>query len=45
MSDIDVYDISQSKWYRVNATGDIPSTRRRFCGGVANAEDHTSVNA
>lgn len=45
MSEVDVYDISSSTWYRLNATGDIPTPRRRFCSDIVSAEDRTSHNA
>ncbi|KAA8897511.1 hypothetical protein FN846DRAFT_231777 [Sphaerosporella brunnea] len=44
MDVIDIYDIANQNWYTQNATGDIPNTRRRFCGGAAYAQDGSSAN-
>lgn len=44
MSDIDVYDVSAKVWHRVQASGDIPKSRRLFCGGLSSAADSTSHN-
>ncbi|KAI5805208.1 hypothetical protein EDC01DRAFT_361808 [Geopyxis carbonaria] len=44
LNEIDVYDITQSMWSRVNATGTVPGQRRRFCGGLTSAEDGSSHN-
>lgn len=44
MSDIDVYDVSAKVWHRVQASGDIPTSRRLFCGGLSSAADSSSHN-
>jgi hypothetical protein len=33
-----------AKWYNQTATGDIPETRRKFCGGATWADDQSSYN-
>ncbi len=42
MDQISVYDIRSSAWYGMNATGDVPTPRRRFCAGVSAAPDQSS---
>jgi hypothetical protein len=37
-----LYDISNDKWYKQTATGDIPGMRRRFCGGASWSADYSS---
>lgn len=44
ISTIHLYDIKSSQWYEQTATGDVPSSRRRFCAGAAWTEDRTSYN-
>lgn len=39
-----LYDIANAKWYSQKATGDIPGSRRRFCGGATWADDKSSYN-
>ncbi|KAF2281401.1 uncharacterized protein EI97DRAFT_472800 [Westerdykella ornata] len=39
-----VYSIGDDLWYRQTATGDIPEQRRRFCAGLAHAQDRSSFN-
>ena len=33
-----------AKWYTQTATGDVPESRRKFCGGVTWASDQSSYN-
>lgn len=42
MSDIYVFDVAESKWYLQSADGDVPDPRRKFCAGVAWAQDRSS---
>ena len=42
--DILVYSIGDDLWYKETATGQVPESRRRFCAGVAWAEDRSSYN-
>ncbi|KAF4313035.1 Galactose oxidase/kelch beta-propeller [Botryosphaeria dothidea] len=44
LSNIYIYDIASTKWYKQTATGDIPDMRRKFCGGVTWAQDKSSYN-
>ncbi|KAF2625397.1 hypothetical protein BU25DRAFT_372530 [Macroventuria anomochaeta] len=44
MSNIHMYDIQSSKWYRQTATGNVPNARRQFCAGVTWADDQSSYN-
>ncbi|EKG10828.1 Galactose oxidase/kelch beta-propeller [Macrophomina phaseolina MS6] len=44
MSNIYVYDIASTKWYKQTATGDVPDMRRKFCGGATWAQDQSSYN-
>ncbi|KAF2749188.1 hypothetical protein M011DRAFT_475920 [Sporormia fimetaria CBS 119925] len=44
MSNILVYSIGDNRWYRETATGEVPEMRRRFCAGLAYAEDRSSYN-
>lgn len=44
MSDIQIYDVGNEKWYSETATGDVPEDRRRFCAGAAWADDRSSYN-
>lgn len=44
MNNIDIIDVLSKKWYTINATGTTPEHRRRFCGGVASAQDGSSHN-
>ncbi|KAK4662256.1 uncharacterized protein QC763_701240 [Podospora pseudopauciseta] len=39
-----LYDLANSKWYAQKATGRIPESRRRFCGGATWAQDQSSYN-
>jgi hypothetical protein len=39
-----VYSIADDLWYTQTATGDVPEERRRFCAGLAYAEDRSSYN-
>jgi hypothetical protein len=39
-----LYDILSSKWYTQRASGDVPGPRRRFCAGVAWAQNQSSYN-
>ncbi|KAL1842725.1 hypothetical protein VTJ49DRAFT_4363 [Mycothermus thermophilus] len=39
-----LYDVLSSKWYTQNATGTVPASRRRFCGGATWAPDQSSYN-
>ncbi|KAI0390156.1 hypothetical protein F5Y17DRAFT_462060 [Xylariaceae sp. FL0594] len=41
-SDIFIYDIFSSTWYRQRAVGDLPSLRAEFCAGVSSAPDDSS---
>lgn len=41
-SDIFIYDIFSSTWYRQTATGDLPELRTEFCAGVSAAPDDSS---
>ncbi|KAF2840717.1 hypothetical protein M501DRAFT_1014715 [Patellaria atrata CBS 101060] len=44
MSEIYVYDLNSAKWYKQNASGEIPEMRRKFCAGVTWPEDQSSYN-
>ena len=44
METIFLYDVLSGKWYSVNATGTVPSMRRRFCAGATWATDQSSYN-
>ncbi|KAM3072453.1 hypothetical protein ACMFMG_009254 [Clarireedia jacksonii] len=44
MSEIHIYDIQSSQWYKQTATGDVPEDRRRFCAGATWAPDQSSYN-
>lgn len=44
LSNIYIYDIASTKWYKQTATGEIPDMRRKFCGGVTWAQDKSSYN-
>lgn len=44
MSTIFLYDIAEGKWYRQEATGQIPENRRKFCAGATWAQDQSSYN-
>ncbi|KAL0931906.1 cell wall anchored protein [Colletotrichum truncatum] len=44
MDQIFVYDLGNEKWYQQNATGSIPSQRRRFCAGTSWTADQSSYN-
>ncbi|KAL1624532.1 hypothetical protein SLS54_003875 [Diplodia seriata] len=44
LSNIYVYDIASTKWYKQTATGDVPGMRRKFCGGATWAQDKSSYN-
>ncbi|RPA80742.1 hypothetical protein BJ508DRAFT_362404 [Ascobolus immersus RN42] len=44
MNQVDIYDVASSQWYKQNTTGDTPELRRRFCAGVATAQDQSSYN-
>jgi hypothetical protein len=41
-SDIFIYDIFSSTWYRQTAVGDLPELRTEFCAGVSSAPDDSS---
>jgi len=41
---VDVYDMGNQKWHQQWATGDIPPSRRQFCGGITSAQDGSSHN-
>lgn len=44
MDEIFVFDMATSRWYKQEATGDIPGMRARFCAGVTWAADRSSYN-
>jgi len=44
MDQIFIYDVLSGKWYSQTASGQIPEMRRRFCAGVAWADDQSSYN-
>ncbi|KAH7119706.1 hypothetical protein B0J11DRAFT_66918 [Dendryphion nanum] len=44
MADIYLFDVELQKWFYQPATGDIPSPRIRFCGGIGIAPDKSSYN-
>lgn len=44
MNQVDIYDIANDHWYKQNTTGTTPELRRRFCAGVAIAQDRSSFN-
>ncbi|KAK5664257.1 hypothetical protein OQA88_475 [Cercophora sp. LCS_1] len=44
MEQILLYDVLSSKWYKQNATGDVPEMRARFCAGASWAPDQSSYN-
>ena len=44
MTQIFVYDVLSSKWYKQTAAGTVPDMRRRFCAGAAWAQDQSSYN-
>lgn len=44
MDEIFIYDVVSTKWYRQNATGQVPENRRRFCAGVTWADDQSTYN-
>ncbi|KAH7074813.1 hypothetical protein BKA63DRAFT_321944 [Paraphoma chrysanthemicola] len=44
MSQIQVYDIANTRWYTQSATGDVPRARRGFCSGIVWAKDRSSYN-
>jgi len=44
MDEIIIYEIAEGKWYRQQATGDIPPDRRKSCGGAAWPKDQSSYN-
>ncbi|KAF8448105.1 hypothetical protein BDZ91DRAFT_812848, partial [Kalaharituber pfeilii] len=44
MSDIDIYDLNEGIWYKQEADGTVPETRRLFCAGVGTAQDGSSHN-
>ncbi|KAF1940761.1 hypothetical protein EJ02DRAFT_423610 [Clathrospora elynae] len=44
MSDIQIYDMASSKWYKQAASGDIPLPRRQFCADVTWPDDQSSFN-
>lgn len=39
---IDIYDVDSKSWYRIEATGDIPSDRINFCYWLSSPQDRTS---
>lgn len=41
-SEIFIYDIFSSTWYRQTAVGDLPELRTEFCAGVSSAPDNSS---
>ena len=44
MSNIQIFDIANNRWFTQTATGDIPSPRRGHCSGVIWAKDKSSYN-
>ncbi|KAH6614895.1 hypothetical protein C7974DRAFT_442924 [Boeremia exigua] len=44
MSEIQVFDIANNRWFTQTATGDVPSPRRGFCADVVWAKDRSSYN-
>lgn len=44
MEDIDIFDINEGFWYKQQAVGTIPETRRLFCAGAGSAKDGSSHN-
>ncbi|KAK5122577.1 hypothetical protein LTR85_003840 [Meristemomyces frigidus] len=42
LSTIYLYDIGSGKYYAQSTSGTTPGMRRRFCGGVSWADDHSS---
>ncbi len=42
MNKLSVYDIHNSAWYTVDASGDIPGNRTNFCAAVSAAPDYSS---
>jgi hypothetical protein len=44
MSEILIFDLASSRWYKQTATGAVPEMRARFCAGVTWAPDQSSYN-
>ena len=44
MDQIYLFDLANAKWYVQQATGRVPESRRRFCGGATWAQDQSSYN-
>ncbi|KAF2632023.1 hypothetical protein BU25DRAFT_454396 [Macroventuria anomochaeta] len=44
MSNIQLFDIANNRWFTQTATGDVPSPRRGSCAGVIWAKDKSSYN-
>jgi hypothetical protein len=45
MSEIFIYDIANTRWYKQTTSGaELPGSRRRFCAGAVWTEDRSSYN-